>query len=238
MCHGHSLLQAASRVRFEHRRKGQTHPAVLIGVSLRAHESVRPDPSPLSRISLSSPIAAFASSAIEFATIAPLAMSSSCVFSSRVCHSAPKIPWIPIPFETRFALSLSPSIASMISGLQLLNTADYFFTAVFTIEIGLKVTSSVESAQATLAVLRSGHRLRSDPPSGSVLSQPFQHSRHRRCLRLVDIDRHQRSSRVRGENLPSPPRASSTARHQSCQRSQGTSRATALDRSRSSRAPL
>ena len=40
----------------------------------------------------------------------------------------------------------------MISCLQLLNTADYFFTAVFTIEIGLKVTSSIESSQATLSL--------------------------------------------------------------------------------------
>ena len=97
------LLQTASIVRTEHRRKGQTDSAVFVLVSLSTHEQVNID-HPWSLcidrlLSLSH--LDFASSAIVSAITAHSATSFSSAFYSRVYRSAPRIPWIRIRFEIR-----------------------------------------------------------------------------------------------------------------------------------------
>ncbi len=65
------------------------------------------------------------------------------VYYFQVYHLAQKIQSIPIHFEIRFAfyIKILFHIVCFFFVIQLLNTADYFFTAVFTVEICLKVIS-------------------------------------------------------------------------------------------------
>ena len=79
-------------------------------------------------------------------------MSFSCAFSSRVSHSAPKIPWIPIRFETRFAFSRS--MASMISTLDLLFPTFSFSTRPITSSPPYSPSKSVSRYHRTLRALR------------------------------------------------------------------------------------
>ena len=104
-----NLIQTASIVRVEHRRKGQTDSTVFLVVSLSTHEQVNSEhlwslcldhPLSLSRLD-------FVSSAIVSATTVHSATSFSSAFYSRVYRWALKIRWIQIRFEIRYTFDSS-----------------------------------------------------------------------------------------------------------------------------------